>query len=150
MRDSTVRTSIIATHGLAGATVSFSGGATLDWREGLTAGIAGLSQRELDVFHALGEGESNRAIATRLAIKERTVKAHVARILAKLKVESRLQAGIIAFAWALSVGGGKGPRPRFCFAQDPDPYVLGGRSVHAEHPQDGGDRGRRQDDRQER
>ncbi|MGK5638615.1 LuxR C-terminal-related transcriptional regulator [Streptomyces sp. URMC 126] len=50
--------------------------------------IAALSRRELEVFRALGRGASNRAIAARLAIAERTVKAHVGRILAKLRLES--------------------------------------------------------------
>ncbi|WP_328672345.1 LuxR C-terminal-related transcriptional regulator [Streptomyces sp. NBC_00659] len=66
-----------------------------------------LSERELDVFHLLAKGASNRTISTRLAITERTAKAHVAQILAKLDVESRLQAGIVAFAWeTFSRGGG--------------------------------------------
>ncbi|MES4909383.1 MULTISPECIES: helix-turn-helix transcriptional regulator [unclassified Streptomyces] len=60
-----------------------------------------LSERELDVFQLLGKGASNRTIATRLAITERTAKAHVAQILAKLGVESRLQAGITGFAWQI-------------------------------------------------
>ncbi|MDT0465775.1 response regulator transcription factor [Streptomyces gibsoniae] len=58
-----------------------------------------LSDRELDVFRLLAKGASNRTIAARLAITERTAKAHVAQILAKLEVESRLQAGIVGFAW---------------------------------------------------
>ncbi|POX40231.1 hypothetical protein C3486_14925 [Streptomyces sp. Ru73] len=64
--------------------------------------IPELSQREREVFRALGEGASNRTIAGRLHITERTVKAHVAQVLAKLRVESRLQAGIAAYAWAMS------------------------------------------------
>ena len=60
-----------------------------------------LSSRELDVFGMLAKGLSNRVIATRLAVTERTVKAHVASILAKLGVGSRLEAGLVAFAWAV-------------------------------------------------
>ncbi|MEU3599200.1 helix-turn-helix transcriptional regulator [Streptomyces sp. NPDC006798] len=60
-----------------------------------------LSERELDVFRMLAKGSSNRTIATQLVITERTAKAHVARILAKLAVESRLQAGIVGFAWEI-------------------------------------------------
>ncbi|MER5727679.1 LuxR C-terminal-related transcriptional regulator [Streptomyces sp. NPDC002138] len=67
-----------------------------------------LSERELDVFHLLAKGASNRTISTRLAITERTAKAHVAQILAKLNVESRLQAGIVAFAWETYHRGGAG------------------------------------------
>ncbi|NJQ01274.1 response regulator transcription factor [Streptomyces zingiberis] len=58
-----------------------------------------LSERELDVLQLLGRGASNRTIATQLGITERTAKAHVAQILTKLDVESRLQAGITGFAW---------------------------------------------------
>ncbi|MER5933626.1 helix-turn-helix transcriptional regulator [Streptomyces sp. NPDC002054] len=69
-----------------------------------------LSEREFDVFQLLAKGASNRTIAVRLAITERTAKAHVAQILAKLDVESRLQAGIVGFAWGtLSRGGGGEP-----------------------------------------
>lgn len=68
------------------------------WQEEL-ARVKLLSDRESDVFELLGEGESNRAIAARLCVTERTVKAHVAQILAKLRVESRLQAGLVSYAW---------------------------------------------------
>lgn len=66
-----------------------------------------LSERELDVFQLLAKGASNRTIAAQLAITERTAKAHVAQILSKLEVESRLQAGIVGFAWETltSLGG---------------------------------------------
>ncbi|MFE1320596.1 LuxR C-terminal-related transcriptional regulator [Kitasatospora phosalacinea] len=60
-----------------------------------------LSERELDVFRLLAKGASNRTIAARLLITERTAKAHVAQILSKLGVESRLQAGIAGFAWEM-------------------------------------------------
>ncbi|MFI1566630.1 LuxR C-terminal-related transcriptional regulator [Streptomyces sp. NPDC020490] len=69
-----------------------------------------LSERELDVFRLLGKGASNRSIATRLGITERTTKAHVAQILSKLGVESRLQAGIAGFAWEIAGGGRDAPR----------------------------------------
>ncbi|MEV2250776.1 helix-turn-helix transcriptional regulator [Streptomyces sp. NPDC050147] len=55
-----------------------------------------LSARETQVFELLGKGYSNRSIARRLAIAERTVKFHVAQVLSKLGVESRLQAGLVA------------------------------------------------------
>jgi DNA-binding NarL/FixJ family response regulator len=55
-----------------------------------------LTSREAEVFTLLGEGLSNRAIAHRLALSERTVKIHVSRVLAKLGVESRTQAALRA------------------------------------------------------
>ncbi|WP_223838005.1 helix-turn-helix domain-containing protein [Streptomyces venezuelae] len=79
--------------------------------EAVLARVPLLSEREFDVFQLLAKGASNRTIAVRLAITERTAKAHVAQILAKLDVESRLQAGIVGFAWGtLSRGSGEPPR----------------------------------------
>ncbi len=57
-----------------------------------------LSQREQEVLRLLGRGLENRAIAMTLGIAERTVKQHVTRILTKLGCQSRLQAGLVAFA----------------------------------------------------
>jgi DNA-binding NarL/FixJ family response regulator len=78
------------------------------WDAALTR-VPLLSERELDVFRMLAKGSSNRAIATQLVITERTAKAHVAQILAKLDVESRLQAGIVGFAWEILTHGAAVP-----------------------------------------
>jgi DNA-binding CsgD family transcriptional regulator len=61
-----------------------------------------LSPRELAVFELLGRGYDNRSLARALRISERTAKRHVTAILAKLGLESRLQAGLTAllgFLW---------------------------------------------------
>lgn len=55
-----------------------------------------LSARERTVFEFLGAGYDNRSIARELGVSERTVKRHVTVILAKLTLESRLQAGLAA------------------------------------------------------
>jgi DNA-binding CsgD family transcriptional regulator len=55
-----------------------------------------LSARERVVFDMLGQGYDNRSIARELNISERTVKRHVTVILTKLRLESRLQAGLTA------------------------------------------------------
>ncbi|MFF8725427.1 helix-turn-helix transcriptional regulator [Streptomyces sp. NPDC015171] len=75
------------------------------------AQVESLSERERQVFSLLGAGLSNRAIASRLRVTERTVKAHVANILAKLKVESRLQVGLVAQAHLLMYEGTVSNRP---------------------------------------
>lgn len=55
-----------------------------------------LSAREKMTFQLLGQGCDNRTIAREMMISERTAKRHVTAILTKLKLESRLQAGITA------------------------------------------------------
>ena len=55
-----------------------------------------LSPREREVLDLLAEGCSNRQIAVRLFIAETTVKGHVAALLDKLGVDSRLQVVIRA------------------------------------------------------
>ena len=55
-----------------------------------------LSPREMAVFELLGLGYDNRSIARVLHVSERTAKRHVTAILAKLGLESRLQAGLAA------------------------------------------------------
>ncbi|MGW9402596.1 response regulator [Arthrobacter sp. NPDC055585] len=55
-----------------------------------------LTTREEEVLDCLAEGLSNVRIARKLGISETTVKTHVSRVLAKLGVESRLQAALAA------------------------------------------------------
>ena len=55
--------------------------------------LAGLTRRELEVADLVARGLTNRQIAERLYIAERTVEGHVERIRAKLNVRSRTQVG---------------------------------------------------------
>ena len=54
--------------------------------------IEPLTPRESEVLQMLASGLANKAIATRLAISEHTVKFHVASILGKLGAASRTEA----------------------------------------------------------
>jgi DNA-binding CsgD family transcriptional regulator len=60
-----------------------------------------LSKREREVLLLLAAGLSNIQIARRIGVVERTVKSHIAQIMLRLQVESRLQAGLVAFAYQL-------------------------------------------------
>ncbi len=57
----------------------------------------GLSRRELEVLLVICEGRTDREIAERLFISERTVHVHVRKVLHKLGVGSRTHAATIAF-----------------------------------------------------
>ncbi len=61
----------------------------------------GLSPREQEVLNILAEGRTDRDIAARLFISERTVHVHVRRILAKLGVSSRTEAAGLAIRQGL-------------------------------------------------
>src|ERR1043166_9918009 len=67
-----------------------------------------LTTRERQVIALLGEGLSNKEIATRLHIAVHTVKSHVHNVLEKLALRSRLE--VAAFSHA--AGGGKALEPQ--------------------------------------
>jgi two-component system response regulator DevR len=54
--------------------------------------LAGLTERERRVLELVGEGLSNREIAERLFLAEKTVKNYVTSVLAKLGMQRRTQA----------------------------------------------------------
>ncbi|MBO1334396.1 response regulator transcription factor [Streptomyces sp. VRA16 Mangrove soil] len=58
--------------------------------------LARLAVREREILDLIGEGLTNRQIGRRLYLSEKTVKNHISRILAKLGVERRIQAAVIA------------------------------------------------------
>jgi two-component system, NarL family, response regulator LiaR len=56
----------------------------------------GLTEREQEVLCLIADGLSNREIAKKIYISEKTVKTHVSNILGKLHLEDRTQAAIYA------------------------------------------------------
>ena len=55
-----------------------------------------LTDKEEQILELVGEGLTNRQIAARLGLAEKTVKNYVSTMLGKLGVESRTQAAIVA------------------------------------------------------
>jgi len=72
-------------------------------RGGLPGGT--LTAREQEVLELIARGRSNKRIAFELGISEKTVKAHVGHLLAKLGVADRTQAALLAVREGL-VGSG--------------------------------------------
>jgi len=58
--------------------------------------LAQLTTREREILELIGEGLTNREIGQRLFLAEKTVKNYVSRLLAKLGVERRIQAALLA------------------------------------------------------
>ncbi|MEN0139600.1 MAG: response regulator transcription factor [Rhodococcus sp. (in: high G+C Gram-positive bacteria)] len=58
--------------------------------------LAQLSEQERAVFDLIGEGLTNREIAERLFLAEKTIKNYVSRLLSKLGMQRRTQAAVLA------------------------------------------------------
>ncbi|MFF0106079.1 helix-turn-helix domain-containing protein [Streptomyces hirsutus] len=55
-----------------------------------------LTDRERQVLALLADGPSNRMMARRLGIAERTVKAHLTNLMRKLGIQTRLEAALLS------------------------------------------------------
>lgn len=60
-----------------------------------------ITPREMEVLKLIGQGLSNKAIAERLFISERTVKTHVSNLLQKLDLDDRTNLAIYAIRQGL-------------------------------------------------
>jgi DNA-binding NarL/FixJ family response regulator len=87
---------------------------------GLTGGgpdpVDRLAPRERELLRLLGEGLTNRQIGERLWLAEKTVKNYTSELLAKLGLQRRTQAAVLAtelrdrLTTAPEVNGAKGPQ----------------------------------------
>ncbi|MEV2191180.1 response regulator transcription factor [Streptomyces phaeochromogenes] len=74
--------------------------------------LASLSPRERDILALIGDGLTNREIGKNLFLSEKTVKNHISRLLAKLGVQRRVQAAVLASHLEQpGSGSGSGERP---------------------------------------
>jgi two-component system, NarL family, response regulator LiaR len=62
-----------------------------------------LTERELEVLRQVAEGLSNREIAEKLVISEKTVKTHISSLLSKLGLEDRTRLAIFAIKNGLAM-----------------------------------------------
>ncbi len=62
---------------------------------GAMSALDGLTRREQEIAFLVAQGESNKGIANRLDITERTVKAHLTSVFQKTGVRDRLQLALL-------------------------------------------------------
>jgi DNA-binding NarL/FixJ family response regulator len=82
----------------------FSGGQAVSDR----SSIQNLSDREFEVFEALGQGLSSHEIAKKLHLSAKTVDAHRANIKTKLKINTTAELISFAARWTASESKGNG------------------------------------------
>jgi DNA-binding NarL/FixJ family response regulator len=73
----------------------------------LPAGLADLTERELEVLRLVARGGSNADIAAELFLSEATVKTYVSRLLTKLRLRDRVQLAVLAYENGLVTAGGR-------------------------------------------
>ena len=68
----------------------------LAWPALATRQAPSLTPRQLDILSLIAQGRSNKEIAFKLGIRERTVKFHVAALFERLGTSSRTEALVVA------------------------------------------------------
>jgi DNA-binding NarL/FixJ family response regulator len=76
---------------------------------GASSELGSLTEREREVLELIGRGFANREIADRLFLSMATVKTHVNRVFAKLRVRDRAQAVVLAYEEGLVRPGDRDP-----------------------------------------
>ncbi len=71
------------------------------------AGLADLTERELEVMRLVARGLSNPDIGAELFLSEATVKTYVSRLLGKLHLRDRVQLAVLAYESGLVHAGGQ-------------------------------------------
>jgi two-component system response regulator DegU len=69
----------------------------IDEQPSMPADQFGLTQRELEIINYIACGQTNKEIAEKLFISEKTVKNHVSSILRKMGLDDRTQVAIYAY-----------------------------------------------------
>jgi DNA-binding NarL/FixJ family response regulator len=83
------------------------------WRRGPAStgtGIAGLSEREVEVAGLAATGTSNQEIATLLAISPRTVERHITNVLTKLGLRNRTELAAVVHSASTVRGSPDDPK----------------------------------------
>lgn len=70
-------------------------GSSEDRRTAARRRLQDLTERELEVARAVGQGKTNADIASELYMSVATVKAHVTRLLSKLNAQNRVQIALL-------------------------------------------------------
>jgi DNA-binding NarL/FixJ family response regulator len=66
--------------------------------------VDALTERETDILRCLAAGDDNRTIAAKLFLSEKTVSNRLSEIFAKLGVQNRTQAALVARERGLGTG----------------------------------------------
>jgi DNA-binding NarL/FixJ family response regulator len=74
----------------------------------LPTALSHLTEREVQVLRLVATGRSNAEIASALFLGDATVKTHLNRLLAKLDLENRTQAAVLAYEVGLVRPSGRG------------------------------------------